>query len=224
MGHLLTPAPPSLKMVEVPIAEVKVLPALLVPVVKRVSVEMGVRDPEPEPPVPAAPPAKMVDSPTAVVMVLPPVVMVEKVVSVETGVRDSPEPEPEPEPPEPAVPVVPPEEAARPPVAETAEVAGRAPTEVPALEAEAATGISQCYIQIPTVDLETYHWSIEREGRKRRPKDRCQQGRTEQSNRAFRSRNWGSCTGRGDHQRCSRARQQRCPWSCHSSMLATQGG
>lgn len=80
------PAPPATpKRVVVPIAVVMVSPALFVPVERTVSVEMGEEEP-PLPPVPAPTAEKMVDSPTAVVTVLPPVVMVEKVVSVETGV------------------------------------------------------------------------------------------------------------------------------------------
>ena len=56
-----------------------------------------------------------------VVIVLPPVVSVEKVVSVEIGVKE----------PEPFA-------ALAPPVGTTAEVAGREPTVLPALEADAA--------------------------------------------------------------------------------------
>ena len=69
-------------MVVLPTSVVKVLPALLVPVEKSVSVEMAVREP-PAPPI--AP--KMVDWPTSVVKVLPALLVpVEKRVSVEMGV------------------------------------------------------------------------------------------------------------------------------------------
>lgn len=119
-------------MVDVPVAVVMVLPSLFVPVENRVSVEMGLEDSLPPAPAPA--PLKMVDVPTAVVMVLPPVVMVEKVVSVEMGV-----PEPLPEPPAPPAPP--------PPVAVTAEVATALPTELLALEAEAIAENHQFTVQ-----------------------------------------------------------------------------
>ena len=132
MFKVLTPTPPAPKMVLAPVAVVNVLPAESVPVEKRVSVETGV-----EPPLPAAPPAKIVDSLTAVVNVLPALLVpVLKMVSVEMGVAEPPLPDPDCDAPPAGL-----------PVAVKAEVAERVPTELPALDAEAAARSNQYVVQ-----------------------------------------------------------------------------
>jgi hypothetical protein len=121
-------------MVDVPVAVVIVLPSLLVPVEKRVSVEMGVEPPLP--PLPLPPTAvKWVDALTSVVNVLPALLVpVEKKVSVEIGEEEPPLPAPDAEVPPPPVALA---ELPEPPEPARAVVAAKGPTELPALEAEA---------------------------------------------------------------------------------------
>lgn len=216
--ELLTPAPAAPKMVDVPVAVVMVLPSLFVPVENNVSVEIGVEDPLPPEPAPAAP-LKMVDVPTAVVMVLPPVVMVEKVVSVEMGVPE-PLPEPLPEPPAPPAPP--------PPVAVIAEVATRLPTELLALEAEAAADNNQFTVQFGSHRLDKTHlqstigWHTIRWGTDRYPR-----GKILWSSHERHSQSRPLCRGR-QHQHLGSPEYRRCRAcfansfavkSCQSTML-----
>ena len=129
-----TAAPPTaVKIVDMPVAVVTVLPALSVPVEKRVSVEMGVEEP-PLPPAPALAGPKTVVSLIAVVSVLPALlVSIEKTVAVVIGAKEAVL-----EPPEPDAPPAP---AALVGLAAAAVVAGR--LVVPALDAAAATNSSQ---------------------------------------------------------------------------------